>query len=178
LDNFNSCYITACAGQHFDLSNQQDSELSENIYLGIVEMKSGSQLECACWTGATLAYAQPKSVELFSRFGQALGMAVQIANDIRGVTEGNDIMRRKLTLPAIYALANTTGKSHKQLEAAFFAQLETAPDVASTRDLLFTTGAIHYATTVMDLYRQQALDALSEGKDSGARVTQLKHFIG
>jgi geranylgeranyl pyrophosphate synthase len=178
LDTFNSYYITACAGQHLDLSAKQRTENYQEIYLGILEMKSASQVECACWLGATLAGAQPKLVGLFSRFGQALGIAVQIANDIRGVTEGNDIMERKITLPAIYALTQTSGKVREQLGAAFFAPPGAATDVAPTRDILFNTGAIHYSTTVMELYRQQALGALSEAENSGARVERLRQFIG
>jgi geranylgeranyl diphosphate synthase, type I len=178
LDVFNSYYLTACAGQHLDLSAGLGAVLSEEMYLGAVEMKSGVQVECACWLGATLAGVSPQITGIFSRFGQALGIAVQIANDIQGVTAGNDILRRKITLPAIYALAQTTGKDREPLAAAFLERSGAAPDAEKIRELLFRTGAIHYATTMMELYRQQAFGSLAEAEQAGARVERLKKLIG
>ena len=140
-------------------------------------MKSASQAECAFYIGALLADAQPQLLSLFSKIGYNLGMAAQIANDIRGVIGGTDILARKMTLPAIYALAQTDGKARTQLEAAFYGQSEAAPDPAQIRDLLFNIGAIHYSTLKMEFYKQHALDALSEAEEAGTCVERLKLFL-
>jgi octaprenyl-diphosphate synthase len=110
-------------------------------------------------------------------FGYNLGMASQIANDIQGITRGRDILKRKITLPVIYALSQADGEARHQLELTFSKQSESAPSPAQTRDLLFNTGAIHYATIKMELYKQQALDILSKAEGAGANVERLRLFL-
>jgi geranylgeranyl pyrophosphate synthase len=177
MDVINSFYTTACAGQHLDLSLAPEAAVSEDMYLRIAAMKSASTGECACHIGALLATANQGLIDTLSRFGHNLGMATQINNDIQGIIQGTDIVHRKLTLPVVYALAQTDGEAHDRLCAAFSKQAEYSPDPNETRDLLFRAGAIHYATVKMELYKQQALDILSEAERAGANVERLKLFL-
>ncbi len=177
MDVFNSFCITACAGQHLDLSLTPGMTVSEDMYLRIAAMKSASTGECACHIGALLAMANQELIDTFSKFGHNLGMASQINNDIQGITQGTDIVNRKLTLPVIYALEQTDGEAHNQLEFTFGKQAEPAPDPNQTRDLLFRTGAVHYSMIKMELYKQRALDILSQAEGAGARVERLKLFL-
>jgi octaprenyl-diphosphate synthase len=124
-----------------------------------------------------LATAEQQLISLFSTFGHNLGMASQVANDIQGITGGSDIMNRRITLPVIYALAQTDGEAHRQLEAAFRRQSKATPDPAQTRDLVFRVGAIHYATIKMEFYKQRARDVLSDVEAAGASVERLKLFL-
>jgi geranylgeranyl pyrophosphate synthase len=176
-DAVNSFFSSACAGQHLDLSLSSETAISEDDYLRVVDMKSASQVECACHVGALLADARQESVNIFAEFGHNLGMAAQITNDIRGVTRGSDIVKQKITLPAIYALAQAEGESRNQLELAFRRPSESVPDPTQIRDLLFRTGAIHYTTIKMEFYKQLALDNLSEIERYGASVERLKSFL-
>ena len=150
---------------------------SEDTYLKVAAMKSASTGECACHIGALLAMANQELVTTFSRFGHNLGMASQINNDIQGIIQGTDIVNRKLTLPVIYALEQTDGKAHNQLGLAFGKRAEHPPDPNQTRDLLFRTGAIHYAMVKIEFYKQRALDILSEVERAGASVERLKLFL-
>jgi len=177
MEAVNSFYVTACAGQHLDLSITSEIRVSEDIYLKVTGMKSASQVECACRIGALLATTNQELIDAFATFGQNLGMASQIANDIQGITGGSDLMKRRITLPVIYALVQTDGEIRSQLEAAFRKQCESAPDLRQIRDLLFGVGAIHYATIKMEFYKQRARDALSEAEVAGASVERLKLFL-
>jgi geranylgeranyl pyrophosphate synthase len=104
-------------------------------------------------------------------------MASQINNDMQGITQGTDIVNRKLTLPTIYALEQTDGEAHNQLRLAFSKQAEPAPGPNQTRDLLFRTGAIYYALIKMEFYKERALNILSEAERAGASVERLKLFL-
>jgi competence protein ComQ len=174
MDAVNSFYTTACAGQHLDLTL---TLVSEETYLQVIGMKSASQVECACHIGALLANANQELVDIFATFGHNLGMASQIANDIRGVTHANDIMKHKITLPVIYALTQADGEAHNQLESTFVKQSGPIPDSTQIKELLFRTGAIHYAMIKMALYKQRALDFLFEAEGAGASVERLKSFL-
>lgn len=176
-DTVNSFFNSACAGQHLDLSLSSEMAISEDDYLRVVDMKTASQVECACHIGALLANARQESVNIFAKFGHNLGMAAQITNDIRGVTRGSDIQKRRITLPVIYALTQTDSKVRNQLELAFRKETESVLSFAEIRDLLFRAGAIHYTMIKMEYYKQLALDNLSEAERYGARVERLKLFL-
>lgn len=177
MDVVNSYHIAACAGQHLDISLTAETGILEDMYLKVIGMKSAYASECACHVGALLANTNQELVDTFSAFGHNLGMAAQIANDIQGITNGTDILKRKITLPVIYALAQTDSEVHQQLELAFSKETEPAPELGQTRDLLFRTGAIHYATLQMELYNQRALDALAIAEKAGASTERLKLFV-
>ena len=177
METVNSFFTTTCAGQHLDLSLSSEMAVSEDVYLRVIDMKSASTVECTCHIGALLADANQKLVDIFAKFGHNLGMASQIANDIQGITRGSDVVKHKITLPVIYALAQSEGETRNQLGLAFDKPSEIMPDPAQIRDLLFRTGAIHYATTKMEFYKQLALDNLSEVEQYGASVERLKLFL-
>jgi geranylgeranyl pyrophosphate synthase len=177
MEAVNSAYATACAGQHLDLSLASQIAVSEDIYLRVAYMKSASTVECACHVGALLAAANQELIDTFALFGHNLGMASQIANDIQGITHGSDIVKHKITLPVIYALTHTDGETHHQLKLKFVKPSESVPDTAQIRDLLFRSGAIHYATIKMEYYKQRALDILSEAERAGGSVERLKLFL-
>ena len=174
LDAVNSYHLTACAGQHRDLSTVPGTPLAEDEYLEILAMKSASEVECAYVIGALVAGARPEMVDLFATLGRNHGMAAQIADDIQGTIEGTDIFKRKATLPAIYALTQANGEARSQIQAAFDIRHAGMPDVQRVRQLLFDLGAIHYATLKMGMYRQSASDALSRIDSSGVSTTRLR----
>jgi len=93
-----------------------ENSIFEETYLRIAYLKSASTVECACRAGALAAGAPEKVVDKFAKFGYNLGMMAQIANDLAGVDSGADIRKRKITLPAVYALANLDGESRLQVE--------------------------------------------------------------
>jgi geranylgeranyl pyrophosphate synthase len=177
MDTINWYCTIACAGQHLDLSFTSKTDISEDLYIKVIGLKSASQAECACHIGALLAEARQELVDIFAKFGHNLGIAAQITNDIRGITRGSDILKQKMTLPVIYALTNAEGESRNQLELAFRKPSESVANPTHIRDLLFRTGAIHYTTIKMEFYKQLALDNLSEIERYGTSVERLKSFL-
>jgi len=177
MDAINSFYTTTCIGQHLDLSSVPGDDISEDKYLKIAYMKSASTAECACCVGTLLATPEQKLIKILSTFGYNLGMASQIANDIQGVLQGNDIIKRKITLPIIFALNQTDSQKHDILKRTFDNSTESTPDLTQLKELLFQTGAINYATVKMELYRQLAQDSLAEAEKGGVNIKRLKLFL-
>jgi geranylgeranyl pyrophosphate synthase len=173
----NSFYTTACAGQHMDITLLKGKVPSEESYLKIIGMKSASQIECACHIGALLASTGSGLVEIFSAFGYNLGMAAQITNDIRGITGGKDILKPKLTLPIIYALTHADNQVKPQLEKIFLEKPGSIGNAALVKDLIFRSGAVHYSVVQMELYKQKALDFLSESEKKGVTTEQIRVFF-
>jgi geranylgeranyl pyrophosphate synthase len=177
LDLANRYYLVACSGQHLDISDAPGITPSEETYLKIASMKSATTLECACHVGALVANSREELINLFKKFGHNLGMASQIANDINGIISTRDILRRKKTLPVVYALTNLEIEERDYLKTDFIVKPERVPDCERIRELLFKSGAIYYATLKMGVYKQQALDNLCEIEKTGINVQQLMPFL-
>jgi competence protein ComQ len=177
MDVINLSFITTCTGQHLDLSLILETNLSEDTYLKIADMKTASTTRCACHIGALLATEHQDLVDTFVKFGHNLGIASQIANDIQGIIHGSDILNRKVTLPVIYALSHADKETQNQLKSIFGEKSEAVPNSAQIKDLLFNSGAIHYATIQMELYKQQSLDILSVIEAEGISIERLRLFL-
>ena len=178
IDLVNSYYLAACAGQHRELSRPSGRLISEREYLDMAAVKSAFAVECSCKAAAILADGDEKMIDMFAVFGRNLGMAAQMANDIQGIISGADITRGKMTLPVIYALKQTGGGLHEELEAGFLKKEgRAAPPADRIKDLLFQTGAVHYAAVKMEYYQQQAGKALDWVEAAGADIEQLRRFL-
>ena len=177
LDLVNRYYLIACSGQHLDISDAPDIIPSEETYLKIASMKSATTLECACHVGAIVANSRDELIDLFKKFGHNLGMASQIANDINGIVSTRDIIKRKKTLPVVYALTNLEIEDRNYLKADFTVKSERVLDCERIKELLFKSGAIYYATLKMGVYKQQALDNLCEIEKKGINAQQLIPFL-
>jgi geranylgeranyl diphosphate synthase type I len=177
MDTVNSYYTIACIGQHLDLSLDSINNVTEDNYLKIINMKSASQIECVCYLGALLANTTQELVDIFTSFGNRLGMAAQIANDIQGVILKRDLLNQKETLPAIYALTHTIGETRDRFKQFFSKQSKTMLNTTQMKEQLFISGAIHYSTIKMEFYKQQALDILLEAERAGAKIERLKRFL-
>lgn len=173
----NSYYVTACAGQHMELSLTGDIAISEEAYVDIISMKSAAQVECACHVGAMLATDDSELVAAFDGFGHELGMAAQIANDIAGITRPGYVEKNKMTLPIVYALSLANDDARNQLGAALRKPCVSDADSGVIRDLLFRTGAMHYATVRMEMHRQRAVDALARMSPAGVSVERLRLLL-
>jgi geranylgeranyl diphosphate synthase, type I len=177
MEAVNSFYLTACSGQHLDLLFNSNSVISEDLYLKMASMKSATTVLCACHIGAFLGKASKELLDSFASFGHNLGMASQIANDIQGITSETDIFKAKITLPVIYALSQTVGDVHNQWELTLTKACKSDSNTKRFKDLLFKTGAIHYAVVKMELYKQNALNILDGFEKAGSNIEKLKLYL-
>jgi competence protein ComQ len=173
----NSHFTLACLGQHYDLINASKLTISEEEYLKITALKSASQIECSCRLGALLGGADKKLIDIFSKFGHNLGMSAQLANDIRGINRGKDILNRKVTLPVIYALNQMEGQKHQYMEAFFRKETSDSVKWEDIKDWLSRCGAVYYASVKQETYKQQALAYLITAKKLGVDTSHLTTFL-
>jgi geranylgeranyl pyrophosphate synthase len=177
MDIINSTYVSACGGQHLDLSPDTKQPLTEERYLHIVGVKSASTLKCACHAGALLATTNTRLIKSFIDFGHNLGMASQIANDILGIIQGKDIVAPRITLPVIFALNQATGKIRGQVKKIFVDEVNTGYVPEQIKELLFQCGGMQYTTIKMEYYKQQAADILSKIEDRLTDAEKIKMFL-
>ncbi|HEX6349312.1 MAG TPA: secondary thiamine-phosphate synthase enzyme YjbQ [Candidatus Dormibacteraeota bacterium] len=98
-----------CRAQMDDVALRGSYPGDHASYLQVVRGKTAALMAAACVAGAQLAGAQPELVDRLRRYGELLGTAFQMADDVVDYSEasgkpaGQDIRQRTLSLPLIYA---------------------------------------------------------------------------
>ncbi len=161
---------TLSNGELLQLSNISNQAISEEVYYGIIKQKTAALFEACAAIGALSANMSEEIVEKAKKFGQDLGIAFQIRDDIFdyydqgeiGKPTGNDMAEGKLTLPVIYAL-NSTG-NQEMIDIAMKVKNHEVEQSEIDRLVQFTkdNGGIEYAHKCMDEYRQAALNFIEE----------------
>jgi octaprenyl-diphosphate synthase len=122
---------TLCEGELVQLSHREDLSLDERTYFEIVRRKTAVLIGACCELGARLSGAPEPAVAALGRFGEGLGIAFQIQDDLLdlegredvvGKSLGRDLEKGKLTLPVIIHLAQATGEVRERTVAAIRAR--------------------------------------------------------
>jgi octaprenyl-diphosphate synthase len=117
---------TMCEGELRQIESRGNYDLSEEQYLHIIAGKTAALTACCCRLGAFYARAQTEVQEALTRFGQHLGIAFQITDDLldllgdeatAGKSLGTDLAKQKLTLPLIRLLDQTSPGERGELLA-------------------------------------------------------------
>jgi octaprenyl-diphosphate synthase len=140
---------------------------SESDYDRLISSKTASLMSAACELGAAAGAAEYR--EPLARYGHALGMAFQIADDLLDYTQseavvgkptGQDLREHKVTLPLIAALREM-GSADRQVVETFFADPEPADHgIEAVSRLVREHGGLEYARSRADEFGAQAADAL------------------
>jgi heptaprenyl diphosphate synthase len=109
-------FVRLCAGQIRDDRPSPSGQDPVDYYLGVLADKTGVLIATAARYGAMFSGCDPQTVEIMREYGERLGMAFQLADDLidvsseaedLGKTPGTDLREGKRTLPVLYALAST-----------------------------------------------------------------------
>ncbi|MCU0247091.1 MAG: polyprenyl synthetase family protein [Bryobacter sp.] len=131
------------AGQVFDIEGENqppEARLLERIH----RAKTGAILRASLRMGALAAEADPAQFDALSRFGEHVGLAFQIVDDILdiempsealGKTAGKDAAQNKITFPAVYGLAESKRMAESELAAAHAALEPFGDRAARLREL-------------------------------------------
>jgi len=163
-------------GELLQIEKARNLNLNESVYYEIINGKTASLLASACAAGASTTFEDPVLVEKLRVFGEKVGMAFQIKDDLFdygnanvGKPTGNDIKEKKLTLPLIYTLNNCSASLKKQLIYIIKNENTNKEKVQFVIDNVVAIGGIKYATEKMENYKNDAMTILHEFPDSSIR---------
>ena len=161
-------------GEIIQLTNINASEFSEEVYYDVISKKTAALFTASAEAGAVAVNSSDEMVQNARLFGEMIGIAFQIKDDIFdyyssgeiGKPTGNDMSEGKLTLPALHVL-NTLG-DEKMCQLAFRIKSLDATDaeISLFIDYVKKNGGIEYARQVMVDYRNKALDLLPSTADT------------
>lgn len=184
---FNRTAVEVCEGQQMDMDFEQLSEVSESAYLEMIRLKTSVLLGCALQMGGIVGGAAQKDAQLLYEFGEQLGLAFQIQDDILdlygesaqvGKQVGGDVLANKKTLLSISAKKAASPEQLAELQ-----EIENTQDpkskVERTQKIYTELGARAYCEVKMEFHHNQALNALKniELPNSKAELIELANFL-
>lgn len=175
-----------CEGELHQLANRGNWELDEQTYYQIIRGKTACLCGACCRIGATLNDADSQTTEALYDYGERLGMAFQIVDDLLdligsqdtvGKTLGLDLAKGKLTLPLIHFLSEAAQDQADQLRRLLENTATTATldrgAVKPVRDMVVAAGSVEHARQVARDLIDQACAALGPVPDSPAKSVLL-----
>ena len=151
LDILADASATIAEGEVLQLTAAQDLKTDEGIYLQVVRGKTAALFAAACEVGAEISGVPKAQVQALRDYGDALGIAFQIADDLLdygasggniGKNIGDDFRERKVTLPVIKAYAAGDDEARAFWVRVIEAGDQREGDLDMARGLLATSGAM------------------------------------
>jgi geranylgeranyl diphosphate synthase type I len=180
FDHFTRTCLALTEGQYLDISFEQRTQVSVNEYLRMIQGKTAALIGASVTIGALLAGASAAQQTALSQFGQSIGLAFQIQDDILGIwgdpavtgkAAGNDILRRKKSLPLLHALNDPVVGSELH---SYFAQASDPTHLPAILALLEQAGTRKLAEAQMETQHSIALTALVSALGERAATSPLR----
>lgn len=165
-------------GELLQIEKARKLDITEAIYYEIIRQKTATLIAACCAMGAQSVNAPKEEVEQMRKFGELIGMAFQIKDDLFdygtekiGKPTGIDIKEQKMTLPLIYTLNHASAKDKKWLINSVKNQNKNSKRVKEVINFVKSSGGLDYAVSKMNEFQNEALQILdnypkSEYKDS------------
>ena len=160
-------------GELLQIEKARQLDITEDIYYEIIRQKTATLIAACCSLGAASVKPNTADVEKMRKFGELIGMAFQIKDDLFdygetqiGKPTGIDIKEQKMTLPLIYALNNSSKKEKSWLINSVKKHNKDKRRVKEVIAFVIEKGGLEYAETKMKTFQKEALQLLSEYEDS------------
>jgi octaprenyl-diphosphate synthase len=163
-------------GELLQIEKARRLDITEDVYFDIIRQKTASLIASCCAVGAASAGADKPTIERARLFGEKVGMAFQIKDDLFdfgtaeiGKPVGIDIKEKKMTLPLIYSLQQVDWLTKRRVIFNVKNNDGRKDRVQSVIEFVKKTGGLDYAISVMERYRDEALTILRTFPDSPSR---------
>jgi len=170
-------------GELLQIEKARRLDIQESIYFEIIRQKTASLISAACEAGSASSGASPEICEQFRIFGEHVGIAFQIKDDLfdYGVQDvgkplGIDIKEKKMTLPLIYALQQTDREQRRHIINLIKNKSKNKKAVKEVIEFVHKNGGIEYATSRMHEYCQKAVEVL-HGVSNNEAAGSLEQMI-
>jgi octaprenyl-diphosphate synthase len=171
-------------GELLQLQKSRKMNISEEDYYTIIRTKTAALIAACTACGAKSVTGDPVIINKMKDFGENIGIAFQIKDDLldyepNGLTGkiiGNDIKERKITLPLIYTLENSSHSVKRHLLSIVKNRKKTKAEINEVIEFVRSSGGPEYTENKMNLYRDKALSILDSYPGSEIRDS-LERFV-
>lgn len=165
-------------GELLQIEKARRLDITEEVYFEIIRQKTASLISSCCAVGAASVDAPPAEIEKMKEFGEKVGLAFQIKDDLFDFGEaevgkplGIDIKEKKMTLPLIHALKNASWLEKRRIINIIKNQSNKPQKVAEVIQFVRQSGGIEYATKAMQQLVAQAEAILQTFPESTYRAS-------
>lgn len=162
--------VDMCRGQILEAQVTADRVFSIDAYLAVAALKTAAFFRGACESGATLGGGLAHETAALARYGEQLGLAFQIRDDLlsfvaddarTGKPGRSDLVNGRLTAPVVLAHTQANSADRALIERLLDGAYEPAAGLLALRDVAARTGALSRADDLAQEYARRAREALS-----------------
>lgn len=163
-------------GELLQIDKARKLDITEEVYFDVIKKKTASLISSCCEAGA-LSVGDIENRERMKMFGEYVGMAFQIKDDIFdygsstkiGKPTGNDIRENKMTLPIIYALNHVEEDKKRKLMDILKNHNDNSKKINEAIEIVINAGGIHYAEKIMLDFANKALAIIQDLPETEAK---------
>jgi octaprenyl-diphosphate synthase len=164
-------------GELLQIEKARRLDITEEVYFEIIRQKTASLIASCCAAGAASVSKDAEMVAKLKRFGELVGLAFQIKDDIFdygddkniGKPTGNDIRERKMTLPLIFTLNNASKADRKKLINIVKNHNEEPKYVREAIKQVVASGGVQYAHGRMMEIKEEAVSLIADIPENEAK---------
>ena len=167
-------------GELLQIEKARQLDITEDVYYEIIRQKTATLIAACCSLGASSVRPNSADIEKMRKFGELIGMAFQIKDDLFDYGEtkigkpiGIDIKEQKMTLPLIYALNNSTKKEKSWLINSIKKHNKDKKRVKEVITFVIDKGGLEYAETKMKAFQKEALTLLVDYPESEFKASLI-----
>ena len=168
-------------GELLQIEKARKLDITEDVYFDIIRQKTATLISACCGIGAASVGASNETIQQMRKFGEYIGIAFQIKDDLFDYTEdkigkptGIDIKEQKMTLPLIYTLNTCTAKDKAWIINSIKKHNKDKQRVKEVIDFVKENGGLEYTITKMNDYRSKALAILETYPESAYKKSLLQ----
>ena len=182
LEQISSTAEKLSAGELLQIEKSITKSMTEEIYFDMINQKTASLIATSCELGAITTSKTTKDRKATYEFGQNLGIAFQIKDDLfdllgkesdTGKNSGGDVKKNMMTLPLIFSYSNMTKKENRKLKKLMGIKKKSRTILKEIRGIVDESGGFDYARKKLDDFSNNALDAISFYPDSPVKQSLL-----
>jgi octaprenyl-diphosphate synthase len=175
-------------GEILQIQKTRSLDITEEDYISVIADKTGSLIATSCAIGAASANISEEDIASLKSYGEYLGLAFQIRDDLLDYTGdskktgkqlGIDIKDRKITLPLIYALRHSAKGDQNRIKSILKSSKKRAVKSAEVIDFVRERGGLDYAAEVAEGFAAKAVESISRFPENDARrsLEKLVDFV-
>jgi octaprenyl-diphosphate synthase len=170
-------------GELLQMQESRKLAIDEAKYFEIIRKKTATLISSCAASGAKSVHAPDPVVEKMAQFGEYMGIAFQIKDDLldyqltnmTGKPSGNDIKEKKITLPLIFALQNATMHDRRKILSLLNKRNSNSQTLNEIISFITSKGGFDYSIQKMNEYREKSLSILDTFPDSPSKIS-LREF--
>jgi octaprenyl-diphosphate synthase len=174
-------------GELVQIQKSRRLNITEQEYYEIIRKKTATLIVACAASGASSVTDDAEVINRLRTYGEHAGIAFQIKDDIfdyqkKGITgkpAANDIKEKKLTLPLIYALSNSTRQERSQIMRLIKNNNNSSRRIGRIIDFVMEKKGLDYAIEKMEEHKEKAIASLDYFPDNQAKksLVELAEYI-